>query len=77
MSPFNEKEIDTGSTEWWQISDFGLDIGGIKQMWEGSWFDWVIKLVQQSSLGNSLCLERLEFWLQDWTHKNRPYQRVN
>ncbi|MCL5255768.1 MAG: hypothetical protein M1363_06555, partial [Gammaproteobacteria bacterium] len=39
QSPFTQKQVNTGSKEWWQISDFGLDIGDIKQIWELSRFD--------------------------------------
>ena len=77
LSPFNQKKVSTGDREWWQISDFGLDVGDIKQVWELSRFDWVIKLAQRTSLGDAKSHEQLELWLQDWIEKNPPYQGVN
>ena len=77
QSPFTQEQVNTGSKEWWQISDFGLDIGDIKQIWELSRFDWVIKRAQQASLGDMTSHEQLELWLQDWIKSNPPYQGVN
>lgn len=77
QSPFTQKQVNTGSKEWWQISDFGLSIGDIKQIWELSRFDWVIKLAQQASLSDMSSHDQLELWLQDWIKSNPPYQGVN
>ncbi|RUO37297.1 heparinase [Aliidiomarina shirensis] len=76
-SPFTQKKINTGSSEWWQIPDFSLNVGDIKQIWELSRFDWLLKLAQQASTGDKVSSGKLELWLQNWIHNNPPYQGVN
>lgn len=76
-SPFYKRTVNSGDKAWWQISDFDLDVGDIKQIWELSRFDWLIKLAQKASFDDRKSLNQLEVWLQDWIDRNPPYQGVN
>src|SRR5690606_31815764 len=66
------------------ISDFDTGVGDIKQLWELSRFDWVLRLAQLILFhaGNdpkrSAAYEhQLNQWLADWIEKNPPYKGVN
>ncbi len=62
---------------WWSMDDFNLGIGDIKTVWEASRFDWVVGQAQAAAQGDEAMLDRLNFWLNDWSEKNPPYQGVN
>ncbi len=77
LNPFTNKSIDTSNRPWWQIPDFGTEVGDIKAIWEASRFDWVLSFAQQAKLNDKTQLERLNAWLDDWCRKNPPYFGFN
>lgn len=83
-SPFTHEKVSGSDRNWWQISDFDTGVGDIKQLWELSRFDWVLRLAQliRFHAGNdpkrSAAYEhQLNRWLADWIEKNPPYKGVN
>lgn len=62
---------------WFEISDFGSEVGDIKTIWEFSRFDWVIAMSQRASLMDKEELARLNSWLENWLEHNPPYVGVN
>ncbi|KAF0809837.1 hypothetical protein A167_01377 [Alcanivorax sp. S71-1-4] len=62
---------------WFQLPDYDVAIGDIKGIWEASRFDWVLSLAQHAAMGSDESLQRLNEWLADWFHCNRPYQGPN
>lgn len=83
-SPLTHEKLSGGDRNWWQISDFDTGVGDIKQLWELSRFDWVLRLAQLirfhagSDPKRSAAYEhQLNQWLADWIEKNPPYKGVN
>ena len=69
--------IDNPLRPWWQLSDFDLNVGDIKTVWEASRFDWVVGLAQSACNGNSASLHKLNTWLNDWIENNPSYLGAN
>jgi hypothetical protein len=62
---------------WWKISDFDVNVGDIKLIWELSRMDWVLALAQRVRNGDDYALVKLNGWLADWLDSNRPYLGPN
>jgi len=63
---------------WSKISDFDLDIGDIKTVWELSRFDWLLYFsVEYLKTGDSKHLASLNEWLASWSENNPVNQGVN
>ncbi|MFC3272183.1 heparinase II/III-family protein [Pseudidiomarina halophila] len=83
-SPFTNDKANEQCKNWWEISDFDTSVGDIKQLWELSRFDWVLKLVQLARVHavddpsrSSEYEQQLNSWLADWIQHNPPYTGVN
>ena len=74
-NPFSETEQPDAKSDWWSIPDFKT--GDIKGLWELSRFDWVIPLATRAAANNLASLERLNFWIEDWSNQNPPYRGPN
>ncbi len=74
-NPFSKTTQPDASRDWWHIPDFGT--GDIKGLWELSRLDWAIAWATTSACGDAQALERLNFWLADWTYRNPPYKGPN
>ncbi len=62
---------------WWQLSDFDIELGDIKCVWEASRFDWVLAFAERYTSGDEQALVRLNEWLADWCQKNPTYLGAN
>jgi hypothetical protein len=70
-SIINGKRHPGASLHWTRISDFAPEIGDIKGVWELSRFDWLIAFCRQYlSDGDIRWLDKMNFWLEDWSCKN-------
>jgi len=76
-NPFNQQQVGESNTPWWKISDFALEVGDIKTIWEASRFDWVLAFAQRAATGEKGQVERLNLWLEDWCRNNPAYLGVN
>ncbi len=72
-NPFSGKTIDTPRLPWWELPDFGLNIGDIKTIWEASRFDWVLAHATRAKAGDESAIKQLNTWLADWCAKNPSY----
>ena len=76
-NPFSGKVIDSPRLPWWELSDFNLNVGDIKTVWEASRFDWVLAFAQRAKNGDETALGRLNAWLSDWCQANPAYRGPN
>ena len=66
------------SLHWSKISDFDLDIGDIKSIWELSRFDWLFYFVIEFvRTGDTAHLADLNSWVADWSKNNAINQGIN
>ncbi len=64
-------EAGNVNQHWSDIPDFNLAVGDIKTVWEPSRFDWLLVLTRAyRASGQSLYLETINNWLQDWCREN-------
>lgn len=72
------KASDSQTLHWSKISDFDLDVGDIKTVWDLSRFDWVIYFViEYLRTGDEFNLSTLNCWLSDWSANNPVNQGIN
>jgi hypothetical protein len=76
-NPFGGEIFDSPSSLWWKLSDFNLNVGDIKTVWEASRFDWVLAFAQRSRTGDESAIKRLNAWLADWCQANPAYRGPN
>lgn len=70
-NPFSGAVIRDPDRHWTELSDFDLNIGDIKNIWEPSRFDWVTDLARAYRVfGDERYLRKLNDWLNDWSEKN-------
>ena len=70
-NPFTGEEIGNPSKHWTELSDFDINIGDIKTIWEPSRFDWMTDLARSYRVfGDEVYLTTLNLWLNDWSEKN-------
>ena len=63
---------------WSKISDFDLDIGDIKNVWEISRFDWVsFFVVEYIKNKDRVYIDRLNEWIEDWSSHNPNNLGIN
>jgi hypothetical protein len=71
LNPFNGKRLSHPEIHWSKVSDFNLEIGDIKCIWEASRFDWALLLARAYRLtGETRYLTLLNEWASDWIAKN-------
>lgn len=74
---FNNFESKSKNLDWWKISDFDLNLGDIKTVWELSRFDWVVQLAIIAVSGEKHAINLLNSRLTDWIKENPYYKGVN
>ncbi|MBZ9629085.1 heparinase II/III family protein [Psychroflexus sp. CAK1W] len=70
-NPFEASKLNNPYKHWTELSDFDLNTGDIKILWEPSRFDWLTDLARAYKVfGDEKYLMTLNVWLQDWSQKN-------
>lgn len=70
-NPFSSEVIADPLRHWTELSDFDLNIGDIKTIWEPSRFDWLTHLARAYRVfGDETYLSTINRWLNDWSEKN-------
>ena len=65
-------------THWSNISDFDLNVGDVKTVWEMSRFDWVLAFAARYlKTGDEAELDKLNGWLADWCIVNPTNAGIN
>ncbi len=72
-NPMIGGRVSNPDRPWWKIPDFDPAVGDIKPIWELSRFDWVLAFAQQACSGKRGAVALLNFWLNDWCVKNKPF----
>lgn len=69
---------DVNDIHWSKISDFSLNVGDIKTVWELSRFDWLLCFcVDYLKTGNSKSIDKINAWLADWSKFNPTNAGIN
>lgn len=78
INPFTGVELKHNTMHWTAMSDFDLNTGDVKILWEPSRFDWVTDLARAYRVFcETIYLDTLNAWLSDWMSKNPVNQGVN
>ena len=74
----SELTVNNNQQHWSKLSDFSLNVGDIKSVWELSRFDWLFHFsLKYLSTQDEENLVRLNSWLNDWCQHNPVNQGVN
>ncbi|GHF87854.1 heparinase II/III family protein [Thalassotalea marina] len=74
----NKQVIKNNQHHWSTLSDFDLDIGDVKTVWEHSRFNWLFPFVLKFLKDGDKCqLDKLNQWLNNWAKVNPTHQGVN
>lgn len=77
-SVINHQVVYNNQRHWSAISDFDLNIGDIKTVWEHSRFNWLFPLILDFlNNGDNTIIELLNDWLNSWLEHNPVNQGVN
>lgn len=69
---------DVNDLHWSEISDFSLNVGDIKTVWELSRFDWLLCFcVDYLKTGNAEFIDKINTWLVDWSKSNPTNAGIN
>lgn len=78
FNPFNDGIVKQTHLHWTKLPDFDPEIGDIKNIWEASRFDWVVKLAKAYAITqDQKYIDTLNQWLSDWIRKNPVNQGPN
>ena len=78
QSVLTGKRVKDNSKHWTEYSDFSLDIGDIKGVWEPSRFTWSIALASNFQSDADIShIQKLNQWLVDWSEHNPVNRGVN
>jgi len=75
--PFSGEADWPSDGPWWKPATPLKNGGDIKEVWDLSRFNWVLAMAQRAANGDSAELDRLNYWLRDWSEKNPPYKGPN
>jgi len=77
-NPFDGSVLNNPTKHWTEISDFDLNTGDVKILWEPSRFDWLTDLARAYlTTGEEKYLETINHWLRDWSLNNPKNQGPN
>ena len=77
-NPFDDSVLNIPHKHWTEISDFDLNTGDVKILWELSRFDWLTDLARAYRVtGYENYLEAINYWLIDWSKHNPNNQGPN
>lgn len=78
QNPFDGSVLTNSKKHWTALSDFGLNTGDVKIIWESSRFDWLTDLARAYRVtAERTYLETINQWLQDWSVHNPKNQGPN
>lgn len=78
LNPFTDEELTEHTKHWTELSDFDMNTGDVKILWEPSRFDWVTDLARAYRVfGDEKYLEALNIRLLDWSENNPLNQGPN
>jgi len=75
-NPINQQKFPNAQRPFYAIADFDPAVGDIKQLWELSRFQWVIRFAKDA-LENPEQAARLNDWIADWSDRNPAYRGPN
>lgn len=71
QNPFDGSILNDPNKHWTELSDFDLNTGDVKIIWEPSRFDWLTDLARAFRVfGDRRYLDALNIWLGDWSLQN-------
>mgnify|MGYP000421301801 CR=1 FL=1 len=74
----SDQRVKNNAEHWSVLSDFELNIGDIKTVWELSRLDWLFYFaLRYLKTGNNTYIEELNRWLDNWCLHNPANQGVN
>lgn len=78
QNPFDDSILNNPKKHWTDLSDFDLNTGDIKIIWELSRFDWLTDLARAYKVdGNEKFLQTINKWLENWSFENPKNQGPN
>ncbi|GGH35324.1 hypothetical protein GCM10011364_01800 [Mangrovimonas yunxiaonensis] len=78
QNPFDGSVLNRPNKHWTALSDFDLNTGDVKILWEPSRFDWLTDLARGYRItGEEKYLQTINQWLQDWSQHNPKNQGPN
>lgn len=78
LNPFTGEELTSRDKHWTELSDFDMNTGDVKILWELSRFDWVTDLARAYRVfGDKRYLDALNNRLKDWSNNNPLNQGPN
>jgi len=78
QNPFDGSVLNNPKKHWTELSDFDLNTGDIKIIWEPSRFGWLTDLARAYRVsGDEKYLETINQWLEDWSRHNPKNQGPN
>jgi len=78
LNPFDNLVLNNPNKHWTALSDFDLNTGDIKILWEPSRFDWLTDLARSYRVtGEEKYLDTVNQWLHDWSTQNPKNQGPN
>ena len=78
LNPFDGSVLNNPQKHWTALSDFELNTGDVKILWEPSRFDWLSDLARGYRItGEEKYLQTINQWLQDWSQHNPKNQGPN
>ena len=78
LNPFDGSVLNNPKKHWTDLSDFDLNTGDVKILWEPSRFDWLTDLARAYRVsGEDSYLETINQWLADWSQHNPKNQGPN
>ena len=78
QNPFVGSVLNNPKKHWSELSDFDLNTGDIKIIWEASRFGWLTDLARAYRVsGDKKYLKAINQWLQDWSKHNLKNQGPN
>ena len=75
--PFTHRSLNNNEKHWSQIPDFALNTGDVKNLWELSRFEWLIRASWQSVYDSNLSTIPSNDWVLDWCKQNPANRGVN
>lgn len=78
QSVFTQAVISDNQQHWSKLSDFALNVGDVKGVWEPSRFTWLLSFANHyNTTKNSFYIDIANAWIEDWSQHNPVNEGVN